>query len=279
LNSFGKILEFYQQMLEIQQNLENDEQKALFANAKVGDAIIFNPHTAYNGHEPEIASLLEIESKKRVAGIKSDFKFQITEINRYVPAEINQELFDRVFENGDVTSEEQFRANLKTSIADNYTFSSRRKFGADVRNKLLEKIGKDLTFSETLLKRLMKLNAEEHKEEVSDEFINQNYDKAVEGLKWKLIKEQLVKKYDIQVDDSTLLDAAKDAARIQFAKYGADLPLDFIGNYAGRMLEEEGVVNRLTERAIEDKLMSVLRDQMKVNYKTVSLEEFGKLFA
>ncbi|KAA6328564.1 Trigger factor [termite gut metagenome] len=255
--------------------LKNEEQKAIFTNAEVNNILVFNPRTAYEGNDSEIASLLDIE-QKIASEVKSDFRFQITEITRYTPAELNQEFFNEVFGAEVVKSEEEFRAKIKENLTAQYTFSSQYKFISDVRKMLFERVGNDLEFSEALLKRIIKLNAKDRNEE----YINENYEKTVEGLKWKVIKEQLAKKYDIKIENENLLDAAKDSAKTLFAQYGTtSIPDDIINRYADDMLKKEETVNQLIDRAIESKLISVLKEQMKLNYKTVSLEEFDKALA
>ena len=96
--------------------MKNDEQKAIFNGAKVNDVLVFNPAVAFDNNEAELSSLLKIK-KEEVAGVKGNFSFQIEEITRMVPAELNQELFDNVFGEGAVSSEEEFRAKIKEGIA------------------------------------------------------------------------------------------------------------------------------------------------------------------
>ena len=79
--------------------MKNEEQKAIFANAKLNDVLTFNPAEAYDNNESELASLLRIK-KEEVANHKSNYTYQIEEIQRHVPAELNQTLFDVVFGNG-----------------------------------------------------------------------------------------------------------------------------------------------------------------------------------
>ena len=91
---------------------KNDEQKALFAAAKPNDIIKFNPSVAYDNSEAELASLLKVE-KEKAGEYKGDFNIQITEITRYVPGPLNQDLFDQVFPKGTVTSAEAQRNSLQ----------------------------------------------------------------------------------------------------------------------------------------------------------------------
>ena len=194
--------------------MKNEEQKAIFANAKVNDVLVFNPNAAYDGHDAEIASLLKIE-KEAAAEMKSNFSFQVEEITRFVPGDLNQELFDQVFGKDAVKTEEEFRAKVKEGIAAQFVADSDYKFLIDARKMLMEKVGK-LEFPDALLKRIMLLNNKEK----GEEFVAENYEKSVEELTWHLIKEQLVKDNEIKVEQEDVINMAKDATKAQFAQYG-----------------------------------------------------------
>lgn len=87
--------------------IKDEASKAKFIGSKVGDNIIFNPKTAYNNNEAEVASLLQ-STKEEIKDVNSDFRFEINEVTRYKEAELNQELFDRVLGEGGATTEEEF---------------------------------------------------------------------------------------------------------------------------------------------------------------------------
>ena len=253
--------------------MKNDEQKAIFANAKVNDVLVFNPNTAYDGHEAEIASLLKIE-KEAVADMKSNFSFQVEEITRFVPGELNQEIFDQVLGKDVVKTEEEFRAKVKESIAEQFVSDSDYKFLIDARKVLMEKVGK-LEFPDALLKRIMLLNNKEK----GEEFVAENYDKSIEELTWHLIKEQLVKANEIKVEQEDVIKMAKDATKAQFAQYGMlTVPEDVLENYAQEMLKKKENVDGLVNRVVEAKLAAALKSQVALDNKTVSMEEFNKMF-
>lgn len=253
--------------------MKNDEQKAIFNGAKVNDVLVFNPAVAFDNNEAELSSLLKIK-KEEVAGVKGNFSFQIEEITRMVPAELNQELFDNVFGEGAVSSEEEFRAKIKEGIAKQFESDSDYKFLIDVREYLVNKIGK-LEFPDALLKRIMLLNNEEK----GEAFVAENYDKSIEELTWHLIKEQLLKNNDIKVEQADVMNMAKEATRIQFAQYGMlNIPEDVLENYAKEMLKKQESVEGLVNRAAESKLSAALKAKATLNHKTVSMEEFNKMF-
>ncbi|WP_455584760.1 trigger factor [Bacteroides sp.] len=253
--------------------MKNDDQKAIFANAKVNDVLVFNPNTAYDGHDAEIASLLKIE-KEAAAEMKSDFSFQVEEITRFVPGELNQEIFDQVFGKDAVKTEEEFRAKVKENIAAQFVADSDYKFLIDTRKMLMEKVGK-LEFPDALLKRIMLLNNKEK----GEEFVAENYEKSIEELTWHLIKEQLVKDNEIKVEQEDVIKMAKEATKAQFAQYGMmTVPEDVLENYAQEMLKKKENVDGLVGRVVEAKLATALKAKVTLENKTVSMEEFNKMF-
>ena len=252
----------------------DDDQKAIFANAKVNDVLVFNPNAAFKGNEAELASLLKVK-KEEVAALTGNFSFQVEEITRFVEGELNQEIFDQVFGKDTVKSEDEFRAKVKESLAASFVADSDYKFLIDVRNYLVNKIGK-LEFPDALLKRIMLLNNEEK----GEAFVAENYDKSIEELTWHLIKEQLVKANDIKVEKDDVEKMAREATKAQFAQYGMmNVPEDLLANYAQEMLKKQDTVNGLVNRVIEAKLATALKSQVTLDNKTVALDEFNKMFA
>ena len=253
--------------------MKSEAQKAIFAAAKVNDVLTFNPNEAYEGHEAEIASLLKIE-KEAAAEVKSNFSFQVEEITRFVEGDLNQELFDLVFGKDVLTTEEEFRAKVKESIASQFVADSDYKFLLDARKVIEAKVGK-LEYPDALLKRIMLLNNTDK----GEEFVNENYDKSVEELTWHLIKEQLVQQAEIKVEQEDVLNMAKDATRAQFAQYGMlSVPEDILENYAKEMLKKKESIDGLVNRVVEAKLAAVLKGKVTLENKVVSVEEFNALF-
>ena len=253
--------------------MKNDEQKAIFANAKVNDVLVFNPNVAFDGNETELGSLLKID-KNIAKDVKSNFSFQVEEITRFVAGELNQELFDQAFGEGVVKTEEEFRAKIKEEIAARFVADSDYKFLIDVRKMMMEKVGK-LEFPDALLKRIMLDNNKEK----GEEFVAENYEKSLEELTWHLIKEKLVAANDIKVEQGDLTNMAKEATRAQFAQYGMiNVPEELLENYSKEMLKKQESVEALLNRVVESKLSETLKGQVTLNHKAVSAEEFNQMF-
>ena len=252
--------------------MKNDEQKAIFATAKVNDVLVFNPNAAFEGNEAELSSLLKIK-REEVAEMKSNFSFQIEEITRAVPAALTQELFDQVFGVGAVASEEEFRGKIKEGIAAQFLADSNYKFLLDARTYLMNKVGK-LEFPDALLKKIMLMNNEDK----GESFVEENYEKSLEELTWHLIKEQLVEAFEIKVEQVDVLEMAKENTRMQFAQYGMmSIAEEMLENYAKEMLKKKENVEGLVNRAVETKLAAALKGKVALNNKEVSMEEFNNL--
>lgn len=249
-----------------------DEQKNLFNNAKPGDIITFNPRKAYPEGEAEISALLKID-REVAKDLESNFSFQITEIQRFVKAELNQELFDQVFGEGKVKSEDEFRAKIAEGLKPQLEANSDYKFMLDVRTYCENKVG-ELTWPDELLKRIMLLNNKDK----GEDFVEKNYAESIKQLEWHLIKEQLVKANEIKIEDADVKAAAIEMARMQFAQYGmTNVPDEYVENYANELLKKREAVDNFVERAIDVKLAAALKNTVTLNNKEVTLDEFNEM--
>ena len=249
-----------------------DDQRKLFDGAKLGSVITFNPQKAYPENNAEIKSLLKIDDAK-AEELTSDFTFLVTEISRYIKAEVNQELFDQIYGKDTVKDEADFRQKIQDGIKAQLVNDTDYKFLLDVRAYAENKVG-ELTFPDALLKRIM-LNNNKDK---GEDFVNEHYDASVKELKWSLIKNQLVKAAGFKIEDADIKSVAKEAARVQFAQYGmTNVPEEYLEKYANDMLKNEKYIDNLVERAIDVKLVDSLKKIVKLNKKTVSLEDFNKM--
>lgn len=252
---------------------KNEDEKQKFAGTKKNDVVTFSVSNAYEGNEAEVAALLRIK-KEEVAGHSSNFSFQVNEISRFVPAELNQEFFDQVFGEGNVKSESELRDKVKENIARQFEADSDYKFLLDLRAYCNAKVG-ELQFPDELLKKFM-LASNKDKDE---KFVEENYDKSIQELKWHLMKEQLVEANHIKVEQDDLKATAIQAARFQFAQYGMqNIPDEYLQQYADEMLKKREQVNGLVERCIDQKLTAALKNVVTLTHKAISLDDFQKLF-
>ena len=252
--------------------IKDEAQKKLFDGCKPGDIITFNPKKAYPDNDAEVAALLKVD-KEHVKDLHSDFSYQVTEIRHFQPAEVNQQLFDRVFGEGTVTDEKSFRQKIADSLQAQLVQNSDYKFLLDIRAHMEKKVGK-LEFPEALLKRVMLQN---NKDKGAD-FVEKNFEGSINELKWHLIKEQLVAAQEIKVEEADLKAVAKEVVRQQFAQYGmANVPEDVLEQYADEQMKKRENLDNYVDRAVDQKLMEKLKTVVKLNEKKVTLDEFNKM--
>ena len=253
--------------------IKDEAEKAKFIGSKVNTVVVFNPNKAYEGAEAEIASFLHVE-KEKVAELTGDFSFEIKEISRHKNAELNQELFDKVFGESVVTSEEEFRNKIREALAEQFTPQCDFKFLSDAREVLVKKAG-ELKFADDILKRWLLVANEKN----TAENIENDYPHIIEDLTYHLIKESLVKANGLKVQDADIEEFAKRVAKAQFAQYGMlSVPEDALENYAKEMLKNKQTLQNILDRAVEEKLAAWLKEQVTIDKKEVTADEFAKMF-
>ena len=223
-------------------------------------------------NDNEIAGLLK-KQKEEVTDINGSFRFTINEISRFYPAETGQELFDRIYGEGVVNSEEEFMKKLEEEIAINLKQESNYKLSLDLKKLAIDKT--DLQLPEDFLKRwLLKVN-----EKTTEEQIEKEFDSFRHDLKWQLIRNKIAKQNEVKITEEELLHEAENITRYQFRQYGLFYASDEqISNYAKETLKREEDAKRIADKLLEEKAIALIRELVKVDNKAVTIEEFNMLF-
>lgn len=261
------------------QYIKVDDQKKLFEGAKLGDIITFNPRKAYADNDAEVKSLLRLKDDDDVNAHTGDFTLQITEISRFVPAEVNQELFDQVYGKDAVKSEEEFRAKIKEGLTAQLQGDEDFEFVQDLRAYAENKVG-DLTFPDALLKRMLVENVKDDKnnKENPEDVVNRSYEPSLKALRWDLIRNKIALANEVKVNDEDVRAIAVDTARAQFAQYGmSNLPDEYLQNYLNDMMKRQDYVEACANRALDMKLAAKLKTVVTLNHKEVSIDDFNKM--
>lgn len=252
--------------------LKSDDQKKLFDGCKPGDIITFNPSKAYEGSNYELSSLLKVDREK-VAEYTGDFSYQITSVQHFEKHAVDQELFDLTFGKDAVKDEKEFREKIAEGLKAQLALDSDMKFLMDVRKYAEDKVGQ-LTYSDSLLKRIMKQNNKDK----DQEFIDKNYEPSIKELSWSLIRSKIAVALGVKIEDEDVKSAAREMAKAQFAQYGmSNVPQEYVDNYADELLKKKEAQQQFVDRAIDAKLVEALKGVVTLNKKSVSLDEFNKM--
>lgn len=251
--------------------VKNEEEAKKFADAKLGDIIVFNPRKAYE-NDAELAAFLKVE-KEQVFMYTGDFSYQVTEISRFKPHAVDAELFSQAYPNEEIKDEAAFRARIAEDIKGQLAQSSEWRFMADVRAVAVAKAG-EVAYADDLMKKIMLANNQDK----GMEYVEKNYEGSIKELTWSLIKNKLAEANGVKIDDNDVKEAAKEMARMQFAQYGmTNVPEEYLDNYVQEILKKREQVDSLVERAVDVKLAAALKAVVKLDEKSISLDEFNKL--
>ena len=251
--------------------IKDEEIKKSFIGLKVNESVDFDIKKAFP-NDNEIAGLLK-KKKEEVEGIEGNFRFTVSEITRFHPAEIGKELFDKIYGEGVVNNEEEFATKIEGEIAASLKTESDFKLMQDIKKLTIEKT--DFQLPDDFLKRwLLKVN-----EKTTAEQINKEFDSFRSDLKWQLIKNKVAKENEIKITGEELQKEAENITRIQFRQYGLFYATDEqIANYGKETLKREEDAKRIADKILDDKVIGILKDVVKIEEKSVTAEEFTKLF-
>ncbi len=253
-------------------HMKDDAQKALFVGANKGDVVTFNPKKAFE-NEAEISSMLKI-TKEDAANVTADFTFAIEAITNYTEAEVNQELFDKVYGEGAIATETDFRTRIAEEIKANLAQDVEYRFGLDAKAMLMAKMD-GVAFPDAFLKRWVLAT----NENMTEEQLEADYSKMIDELKWHLAKDKIAKANDVKIENDDVTNYAKNIAKIQFVQYGIpNVEEAMLENYAQEMLKQENQVKGIVERVVENKVYAVVKDNVTLNETSISMDDFNKLF-
>ncbi|MCH7658287.1 MAG: trigger factor [Bacteroidetes bacterium] len=252
--------------------LKDDNVIEKFAGKKAGELIDFDIKKAYP-NDTEVAAILGV-NKENITNIDPLVRFKIKEISKFENAEINQDLFDKAFGKDKIKSEEEFYNKIREEIQSNLEKESGYRFVADVKQQMLKKM--ELSLPEEFLKRwLLKTN----EGKLTPDQIEKEFELLAEDLKWQLIKDKIVKDQDLKVTEEEVLEYAKEVTLMQFRQYSmTSMSDEQVEGFAKEMLKKEDDKKRMYDKKIEDKTIAYIRENVKIDEKKVSTDEFNKLF-
>jgi trigger factor len=252
--------------------IEDKKLRKPFIGKKAGDELEVDVKNTFT-NETDLAAMLKVK-KEALEDFDPVFKFKITEVKRFQPAEMNQDLFDRIFGKDEVKSVDDFNKKAKERIRSEYAQESDYRFAIDVRKKAMEKA--KIQLPEEFLKRWL-LYANEGK--LTKEQVDDGFDDFADDLRWQMIRSHITKEQGLKVDKNDMLDHAKKMARYQFAMYGLNnVPESHIEQYAASILANEQEVNRIYEKVGEDKVIAYLKRVVKLDVKNSTMEKMEKLY-
>lgn len=251
--------------------MKDEEVKATFIGKKAGDVVVFDPVKTYD-NKHEVGHLLNI-SHEAAENLSGNFSFTIIEVLHFEKAELNEDLFKKIYgEDCGISTEEEFKAKVKAEIEENFGYSSNYKFALDSRDALINAV--PFSLPEAFLKRWIKAT----NEKMTDEMIDGDFDNFMTDLRWQLIKDRIVRDNELKITEEDVRALAKEMAVMQFRQYGLNNVSDeHLENYADHMLKNEEERRKLVTRKQEDVIVATIKDKVSLDVKEITYDEFNKM--
>lgn len=254
---------------------KSEAEAKKFEGTKVGDKVVFNPFDTCDGNEAEIASMLHI-NRDQIENARGNFELNIAEFIVNKPAELGQEYYDKVFGADKVHNEEEYRKAVTDLIAQALQPNSNSLFVRNAEDYLMSTYGANMELPLGFLRKFMVRTNSEVKEEDAEGLVQ----RSIPGIKWEIIESKAAEQLQVKIDENDVKEAARQVGMQQLLQYGmahmADQLLDY---YVENMLKDEAQRRRLAQSAFNNKLFQSIHNAVKLDEKTISLDEFRSIVA
>lgn len=238
----------------------------------IGSDIVVDPHKVSKNHD-DLGKMLGI-SHEQAHALKGDFKFTVEEIKRLNPHEVGQSLYDKIYPQGEVKDEKDFRSRIEKDLEGHFDRDAewvfRRRFIVD----LIEYM--KIPLPEVFLKRWIKLSNDKP---VTEEQIESEFAGYADSLRWQLLQQTVMKDQEMKITADELESEARKFVGAQYAQYGMPLDEEAMDQVAKGVLAKEDERRKIADVIIERKVVDYLKTQVSIKDKSVSYEKFSELAA
>ncbi len=239
---------------------------------KKNDVVVLNPHKVAKGND-DLGRMLGI-TNEQVDNLKGEFKFGIEEIKSLEEHEVNQELFDKIYPQGEVKDLKDFKLKIKKDLEDYFDRDAewvfRKRFVVDLVEHM------NIELPDAFLKRWIMLTNEKP---VTSKQLDAEFDGYADSLRWQLVQKAVMTKHEIKVTADELEIESKKFINAQYAQYGMPMDEETMTNVAKSMLEKDDERRRIADVIIERKVVDHLKTLVTIKEKTISYEKFAELAA
>lgn len=251
------------------QSLEDKKTKGDLTGAKPGDKFTIEINKIW---KPEDIAVRFHIDKDKLKEVNDKFQFTVEKVNRMIPAELNQEFFDKIFGKDVVSSEKEFREKVAADLAGGLAADTDYVLHKDIRKKLLEDL--KIKLPDDFLKRWI---AQANEKPITSEQIEEQYDDYAHNLKWQLIENKIVKENNIEVSWDEVVEHTQNLLREQFGKMGNnEVDEETLKETTNRVLTNKEETQRIYENLFQQKIIGFMKSEIAINEKEISYDEFLK---
>ncbi|MFA0960862.1 trigger factor [Roseivirga sp. BDSF3-8] len=247
------------------------KEQGKFIGVSKDDVIEFDLRKAFKSDE-DVAALTNKQDDE-VSDLKGTFTFQVENINRTEPADLDQEFFDKILGPGTAVTEQEFKEKVKEILESNYSKETEGYLEYKIREKMVDSTEMELP-KDFLKKWLLATN----EGKITEEDIDKDFDLYVKDLKWTLIRNKIADDYEVKVEHEDVMEKAKDMIRQQLGGMANPAMEANMDAFADNYLKGEDGQNymRVFNEARTEKVFELIKEKVKINEKDVTAEEFQK---
>ncbi len=251
--------------------IKDEAIKNSLIGLKKDDVVTLDIQKAFDNDAPKVAGLLKID-EETAADLRSDFRLTVKNVNRLEESDLNQEFFDKLFGEGTVTTEAEFREKITGELEAMMVQDADRKLQNDIYKYSLDKVQFELP--DDFLKRWLKAT----NEKLTAEELAGGYNDFAQNLKWTLIENKIIKDNHIDIKYEDVLDLAKERLGQQFKMYSPQaLDDEQLGQYAVQYLQNKENASKIFEEVKALRVFDFIKGAVALEPKEILFTEFSKL--
>jgi trigger factor len=248
-------------------DIKGKSNKELLKKLTIGDSVELKTKGLFT-KDSDLTFHLKIDDQK-----KDEIKvvnFSLTEINKRVPADLDQELFDKLFGKNSIKSVTELKDKLKKDAESNFANQTDQKLLNDITEHLIDNTKFELP--DKFLKKWMQTAGEK---KLTEQQANEEYEKSEKGLRYQLIEAKIIEQNDIKIDHIKIKDFAKELIKSQMKQYGQNSPEEKeLESIAQRILSNKDEVKRISDQLLSKELLELFKNNLKFKKNKVSYEKF-----
>ncbi|HEY9003053.1 MAG TPA: trigger factor [Mucilaginibacter sp.] len=251
--------------------VQDEKVKKSLIGLKKGDEVTLDIQKAYNNDATRIAAILKVDDET-AAELKSNFRLTVKNVNRLEESDLNQEFFDKLFGEGTVTTEEEFRTKITEEVETMFAQDAERKLQNDLYKLAIDKATFQLP--DEFLKRWLKAT----NEKLTEEELTGGYEDFAKNLKWTLLENKIIKDNKIEIKYEEVFALAKQRLDAQFRMYSPQaLSEEQLGQYTVQYLQNRDEANKIFEEVKAVKALDYMKSVVTLDKKEVDAKDFSSV--
>jgi trigger factor len=250
------------------EDLKSKKDQKLIEGAKVNDSITFKTKGLFKD-DSELARHLG-KTKDDVKKLDIEVNFNISEVNEEILAELNEDLFNKIYPNAEIKTEEDLRQKIKEDAENQLEQQSDQQLLNDVSEYLIENVKFDLPAE--FLQKWLRVSGEK---ELTEEEAKEEFEKSEKGLRFQLIEGKIIKDNNLQVTIDEVKDLTKERIKMQMAQFGQmDMPEEQLESITQSILQKEEEIKKISDQVMNKKLLDFYKENVNLKVKKLNYEKF-----